>query len=102
MVATFRADDEHPKEVFVHHAAGVGGFGGSSYIDSVIFRDRDVIEDWVDEADEVRGERVYSCQNWRADVSALLTDTGSMVEWVKYSTYGVPFAMLAVERTVMA
>jgi len=40
-------------------------------------------------------ERVYFCQNWRADVSAILTDTGKMVEWVKHSAYGVPFALPA-------
>jgi RHS repeat-associated protein len=50
---------------------------------------------WSEEATEERGERRYYCQNWRADVSALLTDAGSMVEWVKYSSYGVPFALPA-------
>ena len=40
-------------------------------------------------------ERRYDCQNWRADVSAILTDDGSMVEWVKYSAYGVPFGLPA-------
>ena len=40
-------------------------------------------------------ERRYDCQNWRADVSAILTDEGSMVEWVKYSAYGVPFGLPA-------
>ena len=34
VVATFRAGDADPKEVFVHHNAGLGGYGGSSYIDS--------------------------------------------------------------------
>lgn len=46
-------------------------------------------------ATEERGERRYYCQNWRADVSALLTDAGSMVEWAKHSSYGVPFALPA-------
>ncbi|MBK9189402.1 MAG: hypothetical protein IPM33_10655 [Phycisphaerales bacterium] len=40
-------------------------------------------------------ERRYDCQNWRADVSAILTDEGSMAEWVKYSAYGVPFGLPA-------
>src|SRR5204862_7604740 len=37
-------------------------------------------------------ERRYYCQTWRADVSAILKSDGSeVVEWVKYSAYGVPF-----------
>ena len=47
VVATFRADDTNPKEVFVHHNAGLGGFGGSSYIDRVILRDRDADTGWT-------------------------------------------------------
>ncbi len=43
----------------------------------------------------MRDERVYYAQNWRGDVSALLTDTGSMIEWVKYSAYGVPYSLPA-------
>ena len=39
--------DANPKEVFVHHKAGVGGFGGSSYIDSVLLlRGRDTSAEW--------------------------------------------------------
>ncbi|MFN7021239.1 MAG: RHS repeat-associated core domain-containing protein [Phycisphaerales bacterium] len=95
VVATFRADDADPKEVFVHHNAGLGGYGGSSYIDSVILRDRDADTGWTSAADDKREERRYYCQNWRADVSAILTDAGSMIEWVKYSSYGVPFALPA-------
>ncbi|MBK9189248.1 MAG: hypothetical protein IPM33_09870 [Phycisphaerales bacterium] len=95
IVATFRDEDADPKEVFVHHAAGLGGFGGSSYIDGVILRDRDIANAWTSDADSKRTERRYYCQNWRADVSAILTDDGSMVEWVKYSAYGVPFGLPA-------
>jgi RHS repeat-associated protein len=95
IVATFRANDTYPKEVFVYHHAGLGGYGGSSYIDSVILRDKEVKAKWSEEATETREERRYYCQNWRADVSAILTDAGSMVEWVKYSSYGVPFALPA-------
>ncbi len=95
VVAVFRDEDEDPKEVFVHHNAGLAGYGGSSYIDSVILRDRDTSGDWHEEADDTRAERVYYAQNWRGDVSALLTDTGSMIEWVKYSAYGVPYSLPA-------
>lgn len=34
--------------------------------------------------------RVY-CQNWRGDVSVVLSSTGAMIERVKYSAYGTPF-----------
>ncbi len=95
IVATFRANGTYPKEVFVHHNAGMGGYGGSSYIDSVILRDRETKFNWTEETDSTRGERQYYCQNWRADVSAILTDAGNMVEWAKYSSYSVPFALPA-------
>ncbi|MBL9030839.1 MAG: RHS repeat-associated core domain-containing protein [Phycisphaerae bacterium] len=95
IVATFLASDADPKEVFVYHNAGLGGNGGSSYIDTVILRDRDADTKWSEAADDKREERRYYCQNWHADVSAILTDTGGMVEWVKYSSYGVPFALPA-------
>jgi hypothetical protein len=29
-------------------------------------------------------------QNWRADVSAILTSAGLVKEWVKYTSYGIP------------
>jgi hypothetical protein len=38
-------------------------------------------------------EQLYYCQNWRGDVSAIVTGTGQMKEWVKYSAYGVPFGI---------
>ncbi len=95
VVATFRGDDANPKEVFVHHAAGVDGTGGSSYLDAMILRDRDASTAWHEEADAAREERRYSCHNWRGDVGAILSASGRMVEWVKYSAYGVPFALPA-------
>ena len=92
-VATFREDDTDPKEEFLHHAAGLDGRGTGSYIDLVILRDRDINSGWTSAADGTLEERVYYCQNWRADVSALVTDGGQMLEWVKYSAYGVPFGL---------
>jgi YD repeat-containing protein len=39
--------DANPKEIFVHHKAGAGGFGGSSYIDSVLLlHGRDTSAEW--------------------------------------------------------
>jgi RHS repeat-associated protein len=95
VVATFRDDDQHPKEVFVHHAAGLDGFGGSSYIDAVVLRDRDADTAWHEEADSTREERRYYCQNWRADVVAVVDSTGTLVEGARYSAYGVPIGVPA-------
>ena len=92
-VATFREDDSDPKEEFLHHAAGLDGQGTGSYIDLVVLRDRDINSGWTSAADGTLEERIYYCQNWRADVSALVTDAGQMLEWVKYSAYGVPFGL---------
>jgi RHS repeat-associated protein len=93
-VATFRDQDEHAKEAFVWHAAGAAGLGGSSYIDSVILRDRDntacgeSCEPWRQEADGTLEERRFYCQNWRADVVAVTKSDGTPVEYVRYSAYG--------------
>jgi RHS repeat-associated protein len=94
-VATYRSGDTDPKELFLRHAAGAGGFGGSSYIDHVVLRDRDATNGWAGAADGTLEERVYYCQNWRADVVALIDAAGGMLEWVKYSAYGVPFGLPA-------
>ena len=98
-VATYRGSDANPKERFLYHWAGDGGFGGSSYIDSVVLRDRDMTNGWTGAADGTLEERVYYLQNWRADVVALVEPDNAggstMVEWVKYSAYGVPFGMPA-------
>ena len=91
IIATIRSYDEEPKERFLYHAAGSRGLGGSSYIDSIILRDRDNNGDWGEEASDTDLEtRIYYCQNWRADVSAILDSSGGIIEWVKYSSYGVP------------
>jgi len=67
--------------------------GNSSYIDNVILRDRDANTNWTSASYGTLEERRYYCQNWRADVSALLTSGGVMVEWAKYSPYGIPFGL---------
>ncbi len=92
-VATFRESDSSPKEQFVNHQAGLDGSGGGSYIDTVITREKDANTAWTSASDGVLEERRYYCQNWRADVSAVLTSGGLMVEWVKYSSYGSPFGL---------
>lgn len=75
------------------HAAGNSGFGGASYIDLVVCRDKDANTAWTSASDTVLEERVYYCQNWRADVSAIVSAAGGMLEWAKYSAYGLPFGL---------
>jgi RHS repeat-associated protein len=92
-VARFRESDTSPKEEFVYHAAGNDGTGRGSYIDRVICRYRDANTSWTSASDGVLEERLYYCQNWRADVSAIVTSTGQIKEWIKYSAYGIPFGL---------
>ncbi len=92
-VATFRGTDSDPKERFVWHNAGLAGKGGSSYIDAVVLRDRDLNSGWTSAADGTLEERFYYCQNWRADVSVIMSSAGQVKEWVKYSAYGVPMSI---------
>jgi len=95
LIAVYRDDDDNPKELFAHHQAGLDGAGGSSYIDSVILRQRDHNSGWTSAADGTLEQRRYYCQNWRADVSAIVTSAGVMVEWDKFSAYGIPFGLPA-------
>ncbi len=88
VVAMFVDSDTAPTEEFMHHGAGNSGFGGSSYIDEVILRDRDSNDKGS------LDERVFYCQNWHGDV-VVLTDGGEQVEMVRYSAYGVPFSLPA-------
>jgi RHS repeat-associated protein len=80
-----------PTERWVHHAAGLAGTGGSSYIDSVVLRDRDVVLSGTGASygGDALEERVYVLQNWRADVVATLGRTGTLIEWIQYTPYGM-------------
>ena len=93
IVATYRDSDSSPKEQFVYHNAGAGGYGGSSYIDTVVLRDKDANNAWSAASDAILEERIYYCHNWRGDVVALIDDTADQVEQVRYSSYGVPFGL---------
>ncbi|MGE3395176.1 MAG: RHS repeat-associated core domain-containing protein, partial [Steroidobacteraceae bacterium] len=85
-------DTEH-KEQFVWHNAGMDGRGGSSYIDSVILRDRDNSSGWTSASDGALEERRFYAQNWRADVSLVMNTNGRPLERVKYSAYGTPITL---------
>jgi hypothetical protein len=93
MLARFRESDTAPKEDFVPHQAGDSGHGTSSYIDLVICRNRDADTAWTAASDGTLEERSYLLQNWRADVSAVVSGSGLLKEWVKYSSYGIPIGL---------
>jgi RHS repeat-associated protein len=73
------------------------------YIDSVILRDRDADNTggWAGSPDGTLEERTYYVQNWRADVVALLTDAGQLIQQIRYDGLtpaaarrgGVPFGI---------
>jgi RHS repeat-associated protein len=84
MVGVFLDSGSTPQESFVYHAAGNAGRGSSSYIDSVVMRDRDTNTDGTLE------ERRYYVQNWRADVVAITKSNGDPLQYVVYSPYGEP------------
>lgn len=87
------ANTEDQVERHVHHAAGLYGAGTGSYIDSVVLRDRDTDADGA-----VDDERHYFCQNWRHDVVAIVNDQGYQLEQIRYSPYGVPFAIPFIDQ----
>src|SRR5262249_13518744 len=67
----------------------------SSYINAIVSRYKDANTAWTSASDGTLEQVYYCCQNWRGDVSALVTDAGAMVEWDKYSAYGIPFGLPA-------
>jgi len=88
--------DASPKEIQIHHRAGASGYGGSSYIDSMLLREKDTrdssdaIQPPYAAADSTRDQTLYYVQNWRADVVALLNTDGRAMEHVRYTAYGSP------------
>jgi len=59
----------------------------------VVARYKDANTAWTAASDGVLEERGYYCQNYHADVVALVGSSGYLWEWVKYSAYGVPFGL---------
>lgn len=87
VVARFVGEGSNPTEAYVPECAGNSGRGQAAYRDLIVCRYRDP------GADGTYDERVYYCQNWRADVSAIVGSDGTLKEWVKYSGYGVPYCL---------
>ncbi len=102
LLATSRGDDDYAGEGGAagvlagrFQPPGLDGAGGSSYIDSVILRQKDSNSGWTSAADGTMEQRRYYCQNWRNDVSVILTSAAVMVEWAKFSAYGIPIGLPA-------
>lgn len=62
----------------------------------MILRD-DHDADWTAAADSTLERRVYSAQNWRADVVALMADNGRVLERTWHEAYGTPHSSPAVD-----
>ncbi|GEM_PF-1427427 len=83
ILATFRGFDENPKEAFVYHAAGHAGMGDSSYVDSVILRDRDASTAWTNQATTTLNERRYGDTQrprWHASEAYTRTPSSSILK----------------------
>lgn len=78
-------------EQFVYHFAGQNG--SASYVDSVVLR----AMPGVGQQQSSGTDRLYYCQNWRADVVALVEADGGLAEQVRYTAYGTPFNLPAGE-----
>jgi RHS repeat-associated protein len=76
-MAMYKDTDTSPTEVFTYYAAGMDGYGGSSYIDDCLMRERGA-------------ERYYYLQSWRHDVIAIMDYDGAIKEKVQYGAYGRP------------
>jgi RHS repeat-associated protein len=94
-LGTRRDSDTYVNERRVYQAAGAAGSGGSSYINAVVCTDYQARSGWTASAGSALTKRMYPNANWRGDVSAVTTDTGSILETVKTSANGVVFAMPA-------
>jgi YD repeat-containing protein len=90
IVATYRGTDGSAKERFIYHNAGDDGFGGASYIDDVVLRDKDANTAWSAASDGTLEERIYYCHNWRHDVVAMVDDGSNQIEQARYLAYGIP------------
>lgn len=66
-------------------------------IDLVVLRRKDANTAWTSASDGALEQRLYFCQKWRADVSALVSSAGAMFEWAKYCSYGIPFGLPAAD-----
>ena len=87
---------QHHPEGGVHvRAGGPGRVRGSSYIDDVVCRERDLTSNGGFD------DRYYYLQNWRNDVVAIMDHLGEIKEKIVYDAYGRPscFSPADIETT---
>lgn len=85
--------DSDPKQHFVWNMPGLDGWGGSSYIDSMIVEKRDASTTWNATANALDADK-YALQNWRHDVVTILDDTGERIQGARFDPNGVPFGQV--------
>jgi len=61
----------------------------------LVSRPNDDTGRWAKVADGTLEQRYYYCQNSCAGAAAIVNGSGKMMEWVKYSSYGVPIVFHA-------
>jgi RHS repeat-associated protein len=83
-VALYVGANTDPTETFIYLNAGRDGYGGSSYIDDVVLRERDT------DSDGDLDERYYYLQNQHHDVVAIMNADGQTKEKIVYDAYGRP------------
>jgi len=91
------------RSFFYFPQRGIAGRGGSSYIDTVVLRDKDNNGGggWTGTGDGTREPRHDYAQReggWRADVSVIVDNAGDIQEWDKYRAYGVPFLLTPADH----
>ncbi|KAA3635353.1 MAG: hypothetical protein DWP92_11195 [Armatimonadetes bacterium] len=92
-VATIRSGDTYPKEEFVSHK---GGFAAEHTLlsDLPICNNRDRDTSWTDASDQDLESRTFLSHNRHSDLSAIISDSGHMVEWYSYrgfsDSFGIP------------
>ncbi|MHC5024161.1 MAG: RHS repeat protein, partial [Planctomycetota bacterium] len=108
VVAVFVEGEAAPRERFVYHCAGRDGRGGSSYVDALVCRERNLVIEPANPLDPPEERLVYlhdahgdvvmlldawgTAGGWDAEGAAA---AGGPVELIRYSAYGEPRAMPA-------
>ena len=92
-LSLFRESDSDPKEEFVCSLAGEDGYGRSSHTNSVVLREKDANTAWTAASDGTLEQRHYYCHNSGGSLVALSRFNGALLQWIKYSSYGVPFGL---------
>ncbi len=89
-IATFRGDDDDPKERFVYHAAGLDGMGDPVTLTPWSLRTRTTATGGG-MSPTACSSSVATSATWRNDTALIATDVGALVEATKFAGYGESF-----------